>query len=132
MWQYANMAIFQIGYIRRVANENTALNRIRELREVIGLSQAELARRAHVEPSTINKLELGRRGLDQDWMRRLAPILGVTPAELLPIEDNPMLLDDQERDLVVRYRAAEDRDRAQFNRVADAMLPYAERNSDAA
>lgn len=122
MWQYANMAIVQIGYIRRVANENDTPNRIKELREAIGLSQAELARMANVTPSALNKVELGSRGLDQQWMRRLAPLLGVTPAELLPLSDMPLVLTDDERELIARLRAADSKTRDTFSRVSAAML----------
>lgn len=118
------MASGQIVYIRRVANENTAPNRIRELREAKGIAQNELARMANTEPSTINKLEKGKRGLDQNWMRRLAPLLGVTPAELLPIEDNPLMLDDDERALIAARRAANSTQRDTFRKVAEAILPF--------
>jgi transcriptional regulator with XRE-family HTH domain len=132
LWQYANMANGQNGYKRHVANDTSAPNRIRELREAIGMSQAELARRANVTPSALNKLELGSRGLDQDWMRRLAPILGVAPADLLPLEDNPDVLSDEERVLIERFRSASARDRATLARVADAVLPFGLKDRDAA
>ena len=102
MWQYANMAIGQIVYIRAVANDDEAPNRIQELIDAAGISQAELARRANTTVSALNKVIKGTRGLDQEWMRRLAPHLGVSPAELLPMEDNPMILDEAERDLIRR------------------------------
>ena len=132
LWQYANMAIVQIGYIRRVANDTDAPNRIRELRDALGISQAELARRANVTPSALNKVELGTRGLDQDWMRRLAPHLGVAPADLLPEEDNPFGLSPEERDLINRLRSANKSTRQTFDRVAAAMLPDEDKASGAA
>ena len=119
------MAPAQIGYIRRVANDAEPPNRIRELRDRIGLSQGELARLAHTDPSTISKLEKGTRGLDQHWMRRLAPHLGATPADLLPREDNPFSLTAEERDLIQRLRAIDGREAERFHRIADAALPYA-------
>ena len=119
------MAIVQIGYIRRVANENDAPNRIKELREAAGLSQAELARRANVTPSALNKVELGSRGLDLDWMLRLAPHLGVAPAELLPRSANPHLLNEEEKHLLGLVRQADEQEQAKFLRVAEAMLTQA-------
>jgi hypothetical protein len=124
MWQYANMAIVQSGYIRRVANENVPLNRIRELREERGMTQADLARLANVTPSALNKIESGSRGLDQNWMRRLAPLLQVAPADLLPPEDNPFRLSAEEQALIERYRSADTAAQATFEKVVDAVLPY--------
>lgn len=126
------MANGQIVYIRRVANDDTPPNRIEELREAIGISQAELARRANVSPSALNKVVKGSRGLDQEWMRRLAPHLGVTPAELLPPEDNPLMLSDAERELLTRLRQADPATRAQLERVTEAMLPPKAGRADAA
>ncbi|MDX3883587.1 MAG: helix-turn-helix transcriptional regulator [Sphingomonas sp.] len=115
-----------------MANDTEAPNRIKELREAKGITQAALARLVHADPATLNKLEKGSRGLDQQWMRRIAPHLGVTPAELLPQSDNPLILSDEERDFVERYRAASRSDRDTFNRVADAVLPFRQKRDNAA
>lgn len=121
LWQYANMANGQIVYIRRVANDDSAPNRIQELLDALGMSQADLARLANVSVSALNKVIKGTRGLDQEWMRRLAPHLGVTPAELLPVEDNPLSLSSDEKALLARYRAADRGTRAQLDRVTEAL-----------
>lgn len=114
----------QSGYIRLVVDNTHAPNRIRELREAMGLSQAELARRIHVTPPALQKVEKGTRGLDQDWMRRIAPILGVTPAELLPAQDNPYALTAEERALIDGYRRADSDDREKLRKVADVVLGF--------
>lgn len=118
----------QNGYIRLVADNTKAPNRIRELREAIGMTQAELARRINVTPPALQKVERGTRGLDQQWMRRIAPALGVTPADLLPIEDNPWALAPVERELIDSYRHAEDEDRDKLMKVADVVLGYRHRD----
>jgi transcriptional regulator with XRE-family HTH domain len=118
----------QIGYIRLVSDNTKAPNRIRELREAIGMSQAELARRINVTPPALQKVEVGTRGLDQQWMRRIAPALGVTPADLLPLEDNPWALQPNERALIDSYRHAEDEDRDKLMKVADVVLGYRHRD----
>lgn len=135
MWQYANMAHGQIVYIRRVANDTEAPNRIRELREAIGLSQAELARRVNCDSTTLNKVENGKRGLDLDWMMRLAPALTtadrpVAPADLLPRSANPYLLDQDERRLIDARREAPEMQRDTFQKVAEAMLPFRGEDDD--
>lgn len=121
MWQYANMANGQIVYIRRVANDDEAPNRIQELCDAVGITQAELARRANVSVSALNKVVKGTRGLDQEWMRRLAPHLGVSPADLLPREDNPNVLSEAEKELLARFRQSDPAVRAQLERVTQAL-----------
>ena len=121
------MATGQIVYVRWVANDTDAPNRIRELREARGLSQAELARRVNADPTTLNKLEHGKRGLDQDWMRRIASVLEVTPADLLPPCDNPFSLSDEERELIEAMRSADERGRSILRGVAETVRPFGHR-----
>ena len=59
------------------------INRIKELREARGLTLQEVADIAGTSPQQIQRLENGNRRLTDDWMRRIAPILRVHPAELL-------------------------------------------------
>lgn len=56
--------------------------RIRARRTVLGLAQAELARRVGVSPSYLNLIEHNRRGVGADLLDRMAEALGV-PAESL-------------------------------------------------
>lgn len=115
----------QNGYIRLVVDNSTpAPNRIRELREAIGMSQAELARRINVTAPALQKIEVGSRGLDQQWMRRIAPVLGVSPADLLPLTDNPYALRPDERSLIDSYRQADTADQEKLSRVAAVVLGY--------
>ncbi|MGG5811442.1 LexA family transcriptional regulator [Falsiroseomonas sp. CW058] len=57
--------------------------RLQELLDAKGLSAADLARMAGVQPSTLSKLTTGKRRLGLHWARRFAPHLGVSPAELI-------------------------------------------------
>jgi transcriptional regulator with XRE-family HTH domain len=122
LWQYANLEMRRNGYLQAVAGKDVPQNRIRELREEIGMSQAELARRANTHPSALNKVESGARGLDQDWMRRLAPLLGCAPADLLPDLDNPDRLGDEERALVMLFRSANAVQRKQIFALIQTLL----------
>lgn len=63
-------------------------NRIRELRERAGLSQAALGTRAGTSQPQIDRLEKGERRLTDTWMRRLAAGLECDPADLLPRGDS--------------------------------------------
>lgn len=57
-------------------------SRIRARRTVLGLAQAELARRVGVSPSFLNLIEHNRRGVGPDLLDRMAAVLGV-PADSL-------------------------------------------------
>lgn len=58
-------------------------NRIKELREQRDLTLQQIADAAGTSLQQIHKLENGDRRLTDEWMRRIAPALGVHPAALL-------------------------------------------------
>lgn len=105
-------------------------NRIRELRLAKGWSQDRLAEEVGCSKMQISGLERGRPKLDLEWMRRLAAPLGVTPADLLPVGDNPRALSEEEWALIQQFRAGDDRGRDELQRVADVLLPFRGAPSD--
>lgn len=69
---------------RRIATPYCDMgNRIKELRDTRGLSLEQVADAAGTSFQQIQRLEKGKRRLTDDWMRRIAPALGVAPAALL-------------------------------------------------
>lgn len=72
----------------------------------------------------ISRLEKGINELTISWMRRLAPILDVLPADLLLAEDNPMRLSHDEQVLIERYRQADEDEQNSLKRVAEALIPF--------
>ena len=63
--------------------------RLRELRRLRGLTQAELARQAHVTPTYIGRLESGGAAPGIDLVDRLARALGTTTHDLMPTTASP-------------------------------------------
>lgn len=57
-------------------------NRVREVRQALGLSQAELARKARTSPPVLCRVELGRVEPWPSLRRRLAQALNVNEEEL--------------------------------------------------
>jgi transcriptional regulator with XRE-family HTH domain len=58
--------------------------RVRELREALGLTQAELSQRAGVRRATVNRIENAHvTAIDMDVLERLADALGVDPGFLI-------------------------------------------------
>lgn len=58
-------------------------NRIAELAQLRGLTYADIADAVDAHEITIAKLATGRQELTLTWMKRLAPVLGATPAEII-------------------------------------------------
>lgn len=56
---------------------------IRRLRQVRGLSQAELAERAGVDRKTVNRIEQGHHSMRVTTLFDIAGVLDVSPQELL-------------------------------------------------
>lgn len=104
-------------------------NRIRELRMALRLSQQDLADRVGCSKMQISGLERGKPLLDINWMRRIAPALGVLPADLLTAEDNPMRLSEEERLLISSYRCGDEDQQATLLRVSDAIVPLRSRDA---
>src|SRR5918998_5689593 len=57
--------------------------RLRELRSERGLTLAQVAERAHLDVSTVSRLESGRRRLALDHLPALAAALGVRTDDLI-------------------------------------------------
>ncbi len=70
--------------IRQVEIVNLFAARLRELRHSRGMTQAELARQAHITVSYVWKLESGGAAPGIDLVDRLAKALGTNLTELLP------------------------------------------------
>ena len=66
--------------VRSDKRMNANLRRLRELR---ALSQRELAARAKLSVTTVNRVETGQRKPMPRTVRKLAKALGVSPEELL-------------------------------------------------
>jgi transcriptional regulator with XRE-family HTH domain len=101
-------------------------NRIRELRRARDWSQQRLADLVGVSKVTISDLELGKMALTVDYMRRIAGALSTTggdaiaPGDLLLPEDNPYRpRNDEEREVIENFRAADKVQREMIRRVAE-------------
>jgi transcriptional regulator with XRE-family HTH domain len=70
------------------------MDRVRELRIERGLSQAKLAARAGIDPSTVNQIETGKRSPSANSLNKLARALEVEVADLFPKGQPPLPLDE--------------------------------------
>lgn len=99
-------------------------NRIRELRKKAGLTQTELGAKVGLHQTQIGNLENGGRNLTWEWARRIARALDVNLVDLVPDKDNPDRLSDHERELVRRYREADEQQQALIERVAEPLRSF--------
>jgi transcriptional regulator with XRE-family HTH domain len=87
--------------------------RLRELRNSRGMTQAELAAKAHVTASYVWRLESGGAAPGIDLVDRLAVALGTTAADLLPVAEPPeslLVLQEQARKLFESLMSEGDRE----------------------
>lgn len=75
--------------------------RLRNFREKAGLSREALARQINASAGAIQKLEMGERRLSHDWMEKIAPILGVKPADFLTQEEIEQKLTNTSKNIFV-------------------------------
>ena len=68
--------------------EQVVRTRVRSLRRTLGLSLDELAARAHLSPSTISRLETGKRAISLDVLLPLAEALQVGVDALLDVRED--------------------------------------------
>lgn len=99
-------------------------NRIREVRKVKGWSQARLGQAIGMTDANIGHLELGRRDPGLRTLRAIAAALGVTTAELLSEEDNPMNATVEGRQLTADWGHADADGRRAIARVAESFTRY--------
>ena len=88
-------------------------SRLREVRRSRGMTQAELAYKAHVTPTYVGRLESGAAAPGIDLVERLAKALGTTVADLIPESAPPEtlpLLKDQARKLFEELVRSADRE----------------------
>lgn len=90
---------------------------IRDRRHDLGLTLEEVGNIVGVGKSTVRKWESGTiRNLRRDKIALLAKALRLEPVDLIDVEDVPAVkqleLSPQEIDLVMAYRAADDRAQA--------------------
>jgi transcriptional regulator with XRE-family HTH domain len=100
------------------------VNRIRELRQRNGWTQADLAERMNTKRQAIGHYETGERGIDAETILRLCEIFGCTADYLLG--RSPLAtpeLTPEEEDLLLAWRAAPPEIRAIID---TALGPYRE------
>jgi transcriptional regulator with XRE-family HTH domain len=74
--------------VRRYEPQPELAAAIRQVRERRGLSQAEVARRADIEPSWLSRLESGSANPSWGTVRRICDALDIPLSELVAIADS--------------------------------------------
>lgn len=95
-------------------------NRIKEIRDALGLSQGQLARRLGMEPAHLGKIENGRIKLDTEKMERIASELAVAPGDLLHDSGRPPLSRREYR-VLTTFRQLSESEQDRFLRLLNAI-----------
>jgi HTH-type transcriptional regulator, competence development regulator len=74
-------------------------DRIRELREERNWSQREFAKRVGINYSVVNRIELGKRNVEDHELAKIADVFGVTTDYLLGRTDNPNPPENDDKEL---------------------------------
>ena len=100
--------------------------RLRQRRTELKMSQAELARRLGVTPSTISNYENGQNAVREDILLRLFQVLDVDANYLYQdaCAGRSFPLSVEEKRLIVKYRALATAGRQTLHAVADALTAY--------
>lgn len=82
--------------------------RLRELRLLRGMSQAELAKQTHTLPTTISRYECGEREPNLPLLLDIARCLGTDPNYLLGYPNAPL----PQSDILAKFNSLDDRGKA--------------------
>ncbi len=96
--------------------EQVVRTRLRSLRTTLGMSLDELAARTNLSPSTISRVETGKRGISLDVLLPLATALQVSLDELLDVH--------RDDDVVIRPKPNSSGERTTWilSRPTDSMI----------
>src|SRR3546814_13304256 len=88
-------------------------NRIKEWRDLRGMSQEVLAEKCATTHATISRLERGKLPLSEHWLRTIGKVLRVPMADLLVAEEQEALENaaDLARDIMYKIGRASGRER---------------------
>lgn len=119
------------GYLVRVSTKEEAGRRIAAARKAKGLRLEDVEKKVpEFSVSRLSNWEQGRNMIGVDEAKRLGPVLGVNPAYLLTLDDDPS--DPREKALLDYFRRSDERGRAQILGIAQSQPQYTiEPNDDA-
>lgn len=98
------------------------MHRIKDLRVQRGMKQSELAQVLKCSPTTVSNYEVGIRDIDSETVCKLCDVFGCTADYLLGRSELPNNeISDEEAELVLAFRGADDRAREM---VRLALAPF--------
>ena len=100
--------------------------RLRERREELGMSRAELASRLGVSVSAIGNYETGQNAVREDVLMRLFHVLDVSPNFLYQdsLSGKEFVCSGRERNLVLRFRELSSFGKGLVEQTAESLRAY--------
>jgi len=107
----------------RMSTKEEAGRRIKKAREDKGLTLEDVEKQvSELSISRVSNWEQGRNMIGVDEAKKLGPVLGVSPAYLLTVVDEPN--DTREKTLLGYFRISDERGRTQILRTAELESKY--------
>lgn len=103
-------------------------NFIKQIREEAGLTTAQLAEKVRTSQQQISRLENGQLRLTWEWMQRVANALECHPLDL--VEGPAVPKDNDEKELLKKFRGLEDRERQMFSHMLDGLAKGENKKAD--
>ena len=75
--------VFSTDWFKKLKSESTPAENLREMREWIGISAAELSRQTGISPQHISGMENGTRPIGKKLAAKIANVLGCSPASFV-------------------------------------------------
>lgn len=98
-------------------DKNGGPNHLKAWREYRELTQAQLAERVGTNSNMIGYLEVGERGLNAKWLRKLSDALDTTPGMILDHDPG-----DLDSDILEIWATASNRVKRQISEIAKTLL----------
>jgi DNA-binding XRE family transcriptional regulator len=75
--------VFGSDWFKKLKSESSPAENLREMREWLGISAAELSRRTGISPQHISGMENGTRPIGKKLAAKIAAALGCSPASFI-------------------------------------------------
>lgn len=120
------MSIGFRNHLRTVQPMSSIGGRIKELRAALGMNQTELGRAVGVDQSLISDYERGRAEMGASKLMAMADALRTTPQYIMRGDRGLTLEEQQEADLLDKFKRADEEGRKTILNIAAAMALQAE------
>jgi len=93
--------------------------RLRELRELKGLKQYEIAKLLNISNNAYSQYETGKRQMGYEALCMIADFFSVSIDCILGRNENALLITDEEKEIILKYRTLDQRGKQNISGLLD-------------